>query len=77
MGIFLEGCFLFTFITLVEYSITSYLQRKRTAFIKRANNNLDNKLLDIPIPVPINWDKTSNVSDPSIGPKGKFYLDMN
>ena len=77
MGIFLEGCFLFTFITLVEYSITSYLQRKRTAFMKRANNNLDNNLLDIPIPVPINWDKTSNKSDPSIGTKGKFYLDLN
>ena len=77
MGIFLEGCFLFTFFTLVEYSITSYLQRKRTAFIKRSNNNLDNNLLDIPIPVPINWDKTNNVSDPSIGPKGKFDLDLN
>ena len=77
MGVFLEGCFLFTFITLVEYSITSYLQRKRTAFIKRANDNHINSLLDIPVQVPINWQKTSNVSDPSNEPKGNFYLDLN
>ena len=30
MGIFLAGCFLFNFITLIEYSVASYLDRKRT-----------------------------------------------
>ena len=75
MGIFLEGCFLFTFVTLMEFSITSYLQRKRTAFLNR-NNNLNNCLLDIPIPVPINLKKSSNATDPALAMKGKCFFQL-
>ena len=77
MGIFLLGCFLFTFVTLMEYSITSYLHRKRTAFISKTNNNRNNSLLDIPSEVPINMQKTSNVSYPVVEMKGKLKILVN
>ena len=52
MGIFLEGCFLFNFITLLEYSVASYLDRKRSNgkfqdgksnFLLKVKNNIGSK----------------------------------
>ena len=74
MGIFLEGCFLFTFVTLMEYSITSYLQRKRTAFLAR-NKDMNNFLLDIPIPVPVSLKERRNTTEPSFGIKGQCEIE--
>ena len=40
IGIFLQGCFLFNFATLMEYSVASYIERRRTRHNQKLNNNI-------------------------------------
>ena len=40
IGIFLQGCFLFNFATLMEYSVASYIERRRNRHNQKINNNI-------------------------------------
>ena len=40
IGIFLQGCFLFNFATLMEYSVASYIERRRNRHNQKTNNNI-------------------------------------
>ena len=76
IGIFLEGCFLFSFVTLLQFSMTNYLERRRSNFLSK-DINLKNCLLEIPIPVPVNLKKTSAAEDSKQNIQGKMlYMYM-
>ena len=76
IGIFLEGCFLFSFVTLLQFSMTNYLERRRSNFLSK-DINLKNCLLEIPIPVSVNLKKTSAAEDSKQNIQGKMlYMYM-